>query len=162
MRAYDFSPLFRYSVGFDRVQQLLDAALERAENAPGYPPYNIETVGENAYRITMAVAGFGEEDLDITVQENALTVSGKAAQREDQVQFLHRGIATRAFERKFELADHVKVVGANLVNGMLTISLERQVPEEQKPRKVEIKRGNVEKLVDKAKKLIGGDEAKAA
>lgn len=162
MRAYDFSPLFRYSVGFDRVQHLLDAALERAENAPGYPPYNIETVGENAYRITMAVAGFGEEDLDITVQENALTVAGKAGQREEQVQYLHRGIATRAFERKFELADHVKVVGANLVNGMLTISLERQVPEEQKPRKIEIRRGNVEKLVDKAKKLIGGEEAKAA
>jgi molecular chaperone IbpA len=162
MRTYDFSPLFRYSVGFDRVQQLLDSALERSESAPGYPPYNIESVGENAYRITMAVAGFGEDDLDVTVQENSLVVSGRAGAKDEQVQFLHRGIANRAFERRFELADHVKVVGANLVNGMLTISLERQIPEEQKPRKVEIKRGNVEKLVDKAKKLIGGDEAKAA
>ena len=162
MRAYDFSPLFRYSVGFDRVQQLLDSALERAESAPGYPPYNIESVGENAYRITMAVAGFAEDDLDITVKENSLVVSGRNGRNGNDVTYLHRGIANRAFERRFELADHVKVVGANLANGMLTISLERQIPEEHKPRKIEIKRVSVETLVDKAKKLIGGDEAKAA
>jgi molecular chaperone IbpA len=162
MRAYDFSPLFRYSVGFDRMQRLLDSALERSENAPSYPPYNIESVGENAYRITMAVAGFGEDDLDVTVKENQLTVSGRTDRKEGEVAYLHRGIATRAFDRRFDLADHVKVTGANLANGMLTISLERQVPEEQKPRKIDIKRGTVDKLVDTAKKFIGADEAKAA
>lgn len=162
MRAYDFSPLFRYSVGFDRMQRLLDSALERSESAPSYPPYNIESVGENAYRITMAVAGFGEDDLDVTVKENQLTVTGRSDRKDEQVAYLHRGIATRAFERRFDLADHVKVVGANIANGMLTISLERQVPEEQKPRKIEIKRSSVDTLVDKAKRLIGADEAKAA
>ena len=162
MRTYDFSPLFRYSVGFDRVQQLLDTALERAKNAPGYPPYNIESVGENAYRITMAVAGFGENDLDVTVKENSLIVSGRNDRNGEDVTFLHRGIATRAFERRFELADHVKVTGANLVNGMLTVWLEREIPEEHKPRKIEIKRGAVDKLVDKAKKLIGSEDKAAA
>ena len=162
MRAYDFSPLFRYSVGFDRMQRLLDAALERSDNAPSYPPYNIESVGENAYRITMAVAGFAEEDLDVTVKENQLTIAGRSERKEDEVSYLHRGIATRAFERRFDLADHVKVVGANLANGMLTVSLERVVPEESKPRKVEIKRGTVDKIVDTAKKFIGADAAKAA
>jgi molecular chaperone IbpA len=110
----------------------------------------------------MAVAGFSEDDLDVTAQDNSLVVSGRADRKDEQVQYLHRGIATRAFERRFELADHVKVVGANLANGMLTISLERQIPEERKPRKVEIKRGSVETLVDKAKKLIGGEEAAKA
>lgn len=162
MRAYDFSPLFRYSVGFDRMQRLLDSALERSESAPSYPPYNIESVGENAYRITMAVAGFGENDLDVTVKENQLTVTGQSDRKDEQVSYLHRGIATRAFERRFDLADHVKVTGANIANGMLTISLERQIPEEQKPRKIEIKRSSVDTLVDKAKRLIGADEAKAA
>ena len=162
MRAYDFSPLFRYSVGFDRMQRLLDSALERSESAPSYPPYNIELVGENAYRITMAVAGFGEGDLDVTVKENQLTVTGRSDRTDEQVSYLHRGIATRAFERRFDLADHVKVTGANIANGMLTISLERQVPEEQKPRKVEIKRGAIDTLVDRAKRLIGADEEKAA
>ncbi len=162
MRAYDFSPLFRYSVGFDRMQRLLDSALERSESAPSYPPYNIESVGENAYRITMAVAGFGEGDLDVTVKENQLTVTGRSEHKDEQVSYLHRGIATRAFERRFDLADHVKVTGAHIANGMLTISLERQVPEEQKPRKIEIKRSSVDTLVDKAKRLIGADEAKAA
>ena len=162
MRAYDFSPLFRYSVGFDRMQRLLDSALERSESAPSYPPYNIESISENAYRITMAVAGFGEDDLDVTVKENQLTVTGRSDRKDEQVAYLHRGIATRAFERRFDLADHVKVTGANIANGMLTISLERQVPEEQKPRKIEIKRSSVDTLVDKAKRLIGADEAKAA
>lgn len=162
MRAYDFSPLFRYSVGFDRMQRLLDSALERSESAPSYPPYNIESVGDNAYRITMAVAGFGENDLDVTVKENQLTVSGRSDRNDEQVSYLHRGIATRAFERRFDLADHVKVTGANIANGMLTISLERQIPEEQKPRKIEIKRSSVDTLVEKAKRLIGADEAKAA
>jgi molecular chaperone IbpA len=162
MRTYDFSPLFRYSVGFDRMQRLLDSALERSDSAPGYPPYTIETVGENAYRITMAVAGFGEDDLDVTVKENQLTIAGRNERKDEEVSYLHRGIANRAFERRFDLADHVKVVGANLANGMLTVSLERQVPEESKPRKVEIKRGTVEKIVDTAKKFIGADDAKAA
>src|SRR5690606_34758877 len=98
MRTYDFSPLFRYSVGFDRMQRLLDSALERSDSAPGYPPYNIETIGENAYRITMAVAGFGEDDLDVTVKENQLTIAGRADKKDEEVSYLHRGIATRAFE----------------------------------------------------------------
>ena len=141
MRTYDFSPLFRYSVGFDRVQQLLDAALERSESAPGYPPYNIESVGENAYRITMAVAGFGEGDIDVTVQDNTLTIKGKAAPEAEGAQFLYRGIAGRAFERRFQLAEHVEVEGAKLENGLLHVDLVRRIPETLKPRRIEIGTG---------------------
>jgi len=154
---YDFSPLFRYSVGFDRMQRLLDSALEHAENAPGYPPYNIEAVGENEYRITMAVAGFREDELDVTAKDNSLTVTGRVNRDERDVHYLHRGIATRAFERKFDLADYVKVTGANLDNGVLTISLQREVPEERKPRKVEIKKGEVA-----PKQIASNEQAKAA
>jgi molecular chaperone IbpA len=136
MRSYDFSPLFRSSIGFDRVSRLLEAS--QASDAVSYPPYNIEKLGENAYRLTMAVAGFGEGDVDITVQDNALTVKGKAQPEPEGGVFLHRGIAGRAFERRFQLADHVEVEGARLVNGLLHIELVRRIPEQLKPRKVEI------------------------
>jgi len=138
MRTIDFSPLFRHSVGFDRMQQMLDSALQH-DNSNAYPPYNIEQTGEDGYRITMAVAGFGPEDLDVTVTENTLVVTGKIERAEDDGKtYLHRGIAGRAFERRFELADHIKVVDADLVNGLLQIELQREVPEEKKPRTIAI------------------------
>jgi len=138
MRTFDLSPLFRTTVGFDRLNSLLDAA-ESFDAAASYPPYNIEKLDEDSYRITMAVAGFGDDDLDVTVTDNVLTVSGRIqAKGEDKRSYLHRGIATRAFERRFQLADHIKVSGARLVNGLLDLELVREVPEEMKPRKIAI------------------------
>ena len=137
MRTIDFSPLFRNSIGFDRLQHVADAALRGDHGGNGYPPYNIEQLGDDGYRITMAVAGFGEADLDVTTKENTLVVSGKLSESEE-ITYIHRGIAGRAFERRFELAEHVKVTGANLVNGLLQIELTREVPEENKPRKIAI------------------------
>ena len=162
MRTYDFSPLFRYSVGFDRIENLMATAMSRVDQSPSYPPYNIETLGDNTYRITMAVAGFGVEDLDVTQKENSLVISGKTHKGGDDVSYLHQGIANRAFERRFDLADYVKVTDANLVNGMLTIDLERELPEALKPRIIEIKKGTAGGLVGKAKKLLGNDEKVAA
>ena len=162
MRTYDLSPLFRYSVGFDRIENLMTSAVNRADHSSSYPPYNIEALGENTYRITMAVAGFGEEDLEITQKENSLVIDGKARQGNGEVSYLHQGIASRAFERNFDLADYVKVSGANIENGMLTVDLERELPEALKPRKISIKNGPANGLVDKAKKLLGADEAVAA
>ena len=147
MRTYDLSPLFRSTVGFDRMMQLLDAAGRVEDSAPSYPPYNIEKTGENAYRVTMAVAGFSADELNITVQEGVLTVTGKAAKDEEPKQFLHRGIARRAFERRFELADHIQVSGANLSNGLLHIDLVREVPEAMKPRTIKIATGRAEPQV---------------
>ena len=138
MRTYDLSPLFRSTVGFDRMMRLLDAAGRVDGEAPSYPPYNIEKTGENAYRITMAVAGFSTDELNISVQEGVLTVTGKALKEEEPKQFLHRGIARRAFERRFELADHIRVAGASLVNGLLHVELVREVPEAMKPRSIKI------------------------
>ncbi len=138
MRTYDLSPLFRSTVGFDRMMRLLDAASRVDESAPSYPPYNIEKTAENAYRITMAVAGFSADELNISVQEGVLTVTGKAAKEEEPKQFLHRGIARRAFDRRFELADHIQISGANLANGLLHIDLVREVPEAMKPRTIKI------------------------
>ena len=136
--AYDFSPLFRSSVGFDRVFDLLENAA-RVQAVDNWPPYNIEKAGEDQYRITMAVAGFSPDELDLTAQPNLLVVSGRQeAGRGGHAQYLHRGIATRSFERRFELADHVKVTGARLDNGLLTIELVREVPEEMKPRRIEV------------------------
>ena len=137
--AFDLSPLFRTSIGFDRMSRLLDSAARIEEGALSYPPYNIEQVGEHKYSITMALAGFGEEDLELTVHESTLTVKGKPrdAGGKDR-RFLHRGIAGRAFERKFNLAEYVEVVGADLENGLLRIDLEQIVPEEKKPREIEI------------------------
>jgi molecular chaperone IbpA len=137
MRTIDFSPLYRSAVGFDRLAQLLDAA-SRNDAPTGYPPYNIETVGENAYRIEIAVAGFKAEELNIEAKENTLTVQGKKAANDDTRRFLHRGLAERNFERRFQLADYVVVTGAALSDGVLAIDLERQLPEALKPRRIEI------------------------
>lgn len=137
MRNFDFAPLFRSSVGFDRVTNLLDS-LTREENGQTYPPYNIEKLSDDSYRIVMAVAGFSEQDVEITQHENSLIVAGKQAERAEQVEYLHRGIAGRAFERRFELADFIKVTGAKLANGLLNIELVREVPEEKKPRTIPV------------------------
>jgi len=141
MNAFDLSPLFRSTIGFDRLMRLADAATRVDNSATSYPPYNIEKTGEDSYRLTMAVAGFGQDDLDIVVQENALLVRGKGRQDEESAKFLHRGIARRAFERRFHLADHIKVVGASLDNGLLHVELVREVPEAAKPRTVAITAG---------------------
>jgi molecular chaperone IbpA len=138
MRTIDFSPLYRSAVGFDRLAALLDAAAA-TDSASGYPPYNIETTGENAYRVEIAVAGFRPEDLTIEVKENVLTVQGHKAANDETRRFLHRGLAERNFERRFQLADHVIVVDAELTDGLLAISLKRELPEQLKPRRIEIK-----------------------
>lgn len=138
MRPYDLSPLFRSTVGFDRLSRLIEHALSTDETANSYPPYNIEKTGDDAYRITMAIAGFGPEDLEMTALPNALVVTGKAKKEQDGGQFLYRGIAGRAFERRFQLADYIKVVNASLVNGLLHIDLVREIPEAMKPRTIRI------------------------
>lgn len=138
MRTYDLSPLHRFAIGFDNVSRLLDAASRLDDQATAYPPYNIEKVSENGYRITMAVAGFAPEDLDVTLHDSTLVISGRMERDQPAAQILHRGIAGRAFERKFELADHIKVQGASLENGLLHVNLERIVLEEKKPRKIAI------------------------
>ena len=140
MRSFDLNPLYRSTVGFDRMFNLLDSAGGVETSAPTYPPYNIERTGENEYRVTMAVAGFGEDDLSIEAKENTLTVKGekKSETEEKENQFLYRGIAARAFERRFQLADHVEVKGATLENGLLHIDLVREIPEAMKPRTVAI------------------------
>ena len=159
MRTFDFTPMFRHSVGFDRMQRLMDAATARTEVS--YPPYNIETDGEDAYRVTVAVAGFGEDDLDVTLENDTLTISGKKANEAEEVAYLHRGIAGRDFQLKFNLADHIKVNGANLENGVLVVDLEREVPEELKPRQIEIQTNPIKTLAKKAKKMIGADKKAA-
>ena len=138
MRQFDLSPLYRSTVGFDRLFNLLDQVTSN-DAAPGYPPYNIERIDENAYRITIAVAGFGEGDLSIESKENALTVKGeKQAASVEKREVLHQGIAARAFERRFQLADYVQVTGASLENGLLHIDLVREIPEAKKPRQIPI------------------------
>lgn len=136
MRNYDLTPLYRSTVGFDRVFDLLDT-LGKTE-AGGYPPYNIERVSENDYQITLAVAGFAESDLDIEVREQTLTVTGRRPEGDENRTFLHQGIAGRSFERRFQLAEHVRIEGARLVNGLLHIDLKREIPEAMKPRKIAI------------------------
>lgn len=136
MRTIDFSPLYRSVVGFDRLASLLETA--SADTAAGYPPYNIERTDENAYRIEIAVAGFRPEELNIEVKENLLTVEGRKAANDDQRRFLHRGLAERNFERRFQLADYVVVTEAKLADGLLSISLKRELPEALKPRRIEI------------------------
>ena len=140
MRTIDFTPLYRSAVGFDRLASLLEAAAG-ADSASGYPPYNIETTGENAYRIEIAVAGFKPEDLTIEAKENTLTVQGRKVANDETRRFLHRGLAERNFERRFQLADYVVVTEAQLVDGLLAISLKRELPEQLKPRRIEIKAG---------------------
>ena len=138
MRTLDFSPLFRSTVGFDRIQNMLDAASRIDEANSAYPPYNIEVRGEDAYRITMAVAGFGNDDLEITENQGTLTVSGNTAKEAANTVYLHRGIAGRSFTRRFQLADYVRVSNATLVNGLLHIDLVRELPEAMKPRTIAI------------------------
>ena len=156
MRTIDYTPLYRTIVGFDRLANMIDSAA-KLEGGNGYPPYNIEQVDENRYLVELAVAGFGEGDLEVEVQENVLTVTGKRVPSEGETarHFLHRGIAERAFERRFHLADHVQVREARLENGLLVIALEREIPEAKKPRQIAIngKSGT---------KLIGGSKTKAA
>jgi molecular chaperone IbpA len=148
MRHFDFAPLYRSTVGFDRLVQLLDGVAGSDNDGTTYPPYNIERLGDNEYRITMAVAGFGESEINIEVKEQALSVKGEKKPVEKEQQFLHRGIATRAFERRFQLADHVEVKGADLKDGLLHIDLVRNVPERLKPRQITI--GNATKQIEAA------------
>ncbi len=138
MRTFDLSPLFRASVGFDNLARVFDAATRLDDTHFAYPPYNIVKADEDNYRITFAVAGFGENDLDVQVENNTLTVRGKAPQDPDKAAYLYRGIAGRSFERKFELANHIQVSGARFENGLLHIELKRVVPEALKPRRVTI------------------------
>ncbi|HEY0435364.1 MAG TPA: Hsp20 family protein [Phenylobacterium sp.] len=139
MRTIDFSPLYRSVVGFDRLADLLDTAA--ADSAAGYPPYNIERTDENAYRVEIAVAGFRPDELDIEVKENLLTVTGRKTANDEARQYLHRGLAERDFERRFQLADYVVVTDANLADGLLSISLKRELPEALKPRRIAIASG---------------------
>ena len=148
MRHFDFTPLHRSTIGFDRLFSMLDSA--NAET-PSYPPYNIERTDENNYRITMAVAGFGEADLSLEAKEHVLTIKGEKKDEDENRDILYRGIASRAFERRFQLAEHVQVAGASLVNGLLNVELKREIPESAKPRKISIsgeKAENVKILKD--------------
>ncbi|MEM6850999.1 MAG: Hsp20 family protein [Pseudomonadota bacterium] len=140
MRTFDFSPLYRSTVGFDRLFDILDSVSKVENGSAGYPPYNIERTSEDAYRISVAVAGFAEQDLAVEVQNNVLLVSGGKTEEteDDNREFLHRGIAGRSFERRFQLADHVEVTGASLENGLLNVDLERRIPDTMKPRRIEI------------------------
>lgn len=152
MRHVDISPLMRATVGFDRLMNLVDASARVDEGALSYPPYNIEKTGEDSYRIVMAVAGFGEDDLEVTVQENSLIIkAGKAKAEAKKVEYLYRGIAARAFERRFDLADHIKVTGARIENGVLSVDLAREIPEAMKPRSIKIEsRGSKAKVIENA------------
>ncbi len=152
MTTLDFSPLFRSTVGFDRLFPFFEDALRRDAAEVGYPPYNIEKTGEDSYRITMAVAGLGKEDLNVEARANALLVSAKRREEVADNAYLHRGIAGRGFSRQFRLADHVKVAGADLENGLLHIDLVRELPEEMKPRRIEISTSARKKLFHDNKK----------
>ena len=155
MRNVDYSPLYRSTVGFDRLFSLLDSLGQPDQSAPSYPPYNIERTGENSYRITMAVAGFSESDLAIEAKQNVLTVKGEQGPEDkENVEILFRGIASRAFERRFQLADHVEVRNANLENGLLHIDLVREIPEAMKARKIEITNKTAKQIETKAKKSL--------
>lgn len=154
MRTYDFTPLYRSAVGFDRLAGLLESAA-RTSQENGWPPYNIETTGENAYRIELAVAGFKPDELTLEVKENLLTVTGRKTANDDAAgrTYLHRGLAERDFERRFQLADYVMVKGADLADGLLSIELARELPEALKPRQIEINTGQ---------RLIEGKKSRAA
>ncbi|NIY70972.1 Hsp20 family protein [Marivivens donghaensis] len=141
MRTFDLAPLYRATVGFDQMAEMMDRVLTNDASAQTYPPYNIEKTDEQSWRISLAVAGFTDEDLTVEVRENALLVTGKKAEDETPRTYLHRGIATRAFERRFHIADHVRAIGATHENGMLHIDLVREVPEALKPRRIEIGKG---------------------
>lgn len=161
MTTIDFSPLFRSMIGFDRLSNALETAY-RSEPG-GYPPYNLEVCGENDYRVTMAVAGFSRDDLSIEVKENVLTVSGgKTDEGKDETRYLYRGIANRSFERKFQLADYVRVVDARMENGLLHIELKREIPEAMKPRTIEIRGESSGRLIEDAGTGQGNEAIKAA
>ncbi len=148
MRHVDFAPFYRTTVGFDRLFQLLDNT--GFDNEAGYPPYNIERLAENEYRITMAVAGFSQEEIKIEAKDTSLTVHGEKASESKDREFLHRGIAARGFERRFQLADHVEVKGADLKDGILSVDLVRNLPERMKPRAIAINGGGQKQIEDKA------------
>jgi molecular chaperone IbpA len=148
MRTFDFAPLYRSAIGFDRLAQVVDAAL-RSDSQPSYPPYNIELVAEDKYRISMAVAGFERDELEIESVEDTLKVVGRKQVEEGNRTYLHRGIAARDFEHRFQLADHVRVVDASLDNGLLNIELVREVPEAKKPRKIGIGAGTAPQLIER-------------
>src|SRR4051812_17881323 len=159
--AFDLSPLYRSTVGFDRLFDMLDGATRAAESA-SWPPYNVEKLGEDHYRITMAVAGFTPDEIELVQQENTLLVAGRKHPEPEGVQILHRGIATRAFRQTFNLADYVKVKGASLDNGLLTIGLVREVPEAMKPRRIELPAGGGAKPVPQDNQPQQIEQAKAA
>ncbi len=146
MTTYDLSPLYRSSIGFERLANILNSA-SRSEQGQAFPPYNIEVVGEDKYRITMAVAGFGEGDIEITSEQNKLQVVGRIEGKENDREFLYRGIAERSFERRFQLADHVRVTGARMENGLLHIDMYRELPEAMKPQTIKIE-GGEGRLID--------------
>ena len=150
MHSFDLTPLFRSTVGFDRMARLLDSVNRLDEQTQSYPPYNIEKLDEDNYRITMAVAGFGEDELDVTVKDGILIVSGKAESKDAERKFLHRGIARRAFERRLQLADYIQVSGARLENGLLHVDLVREVPEAMKPRQIAINTVDAKSIEQKA------------
>lgn len=141
MNQFDFAPLYRSAIGFDRLARMLNNAT-RSDAQPSYPPYNIEISGENAYRITMAVAGFDREEIDIEVEQDGLKITGRKQPQTTQPTYLHRGIAARDFSHRFQLAEHVRVVGASMHNGLLNIDLVREIPEAMKPRRIDISEGS--------------------
>jgi molecular chaperone IbpA len=157
MRTYDFSPLYRSMVGFDRIADMLDQAT-RVDQMTNWPPYNIEKVGDDQYRIVMAVAGFAPDEIELTQHENMLFVTGQKRSEPEGAQILHRGIATRSFKQSFNLADHVKVTGASLDAGLLTVELKREVPEALKPRRIEIANGDKALQQDNARQQIEHEE----
>ncbi len=165
MNTFDFEPLFRSAIGFDHLFSRLDRATRTAQSQPNYPPYNIELIDQDSYRITMAVAGFDEADLNIQTENNVLTISGKHTEedgkKEQQRQFLHHGIAERNFEHRFQLADHVTVTAANLINGLLNIELVREIPEAMKPRTISIGSNSTTQLEDVSKPAEEKTEAAA-
>jgi len=160
MNSIDLAPLYRSSIGFDRLASLLNSTLATDSVTPGFPPYNIEVLDENQYAITLAVAGFAKSELDLKVEKGVLTIRGEKADREER-QYLHKGIANRTFERKFDLDDHVEVTGADLSNGLLTINLIKEIPEAMKPRTIAINQGSnvIEHKAEKQSKPKGSKAA---
>jgi molecular chaperone IbpA len=159
---FDYSPLFRSTVGFDRLMRLLEESMQWSEGGNGgYPPYNIEKLAQDQYRVTLAVAGFSERDLAIHVRENALLIEGKRNEPEGETAYLHRGIAGRSFKRQFQLADHVRVTSASLQNGLLVIDLVREVPEAMKPRRIEISSKAPEQVPTAESPMIDGSQEAA-
>lgn len=154
MSTFDLTPLARTSIGFDRLVEMVDAAMQSDGESESYPPYNIEQSDEDTYRITMAVAGFGEEDLSVAIHGNTLIIKGKSRPAKVDTKYLHRGIAGRAFEKHFQLADFIKIGAASLRNGLLSIELIREIPEAMRPRNIEIKSEDDPRLQSKAGKII--------